>query len=194
MSSIVDQVVSNVDLALFHANMIRQFEALNPQASMDAILSRELTGSFQSWYFPHTANTVAAYYGGNENRKILYLGGVRTTGHGASLMDGYASALGLQVLMGMNTWIGRHMNTYLGYMSQAHSQATEFLDLVGYSAGGAVAECIAFRLRQLQDRRKSKCITFGAPRPGGPNVRDALTRFPIARESLDHLSPPMVAI
>jgi len=181
MSSIVDQVVGNVDLALFHANMIRQFEALDPQANMDAILSRELPNAFQSWFYPATVNTVAAYFGGDNTRKILYLNGVASTQHGSNLMDGYASALGLQVLQGMNTWIARHMNTYLGFMSPPHSQASEFLDLVGYSAGGAVAECIAYRLRQLGDVRKSKCITFGAPRPGGPQVRDALTRFPIAR-------------
>jgi len=181
MPSIVDQPVNDVALGLFHTSIMRQFESLNPKASMDAILSSVMEPPFQSWYYPHTPQSVAGYFAGNDQRKILYLDGVRTNAHGANLMDGYAGALGLQQLLGMNAWIARNMNLYLAMISPDHAQATEFLDLVGYSAGGAVAECMAFRLRQLNDNRKKKVITFGAPRPGGPQVRDALTRMPIAR-------------
>jgi len=181
MPSIVDQPVNDVALGLFHTSIMRQFESLNPKASMDAILSSVMQPPFQSWYYPHTPQNVAGYFAGNDQRKILYLDGVRTNSHGANLMDGYASALGLQHLQGMNTWIANHMTNYLAMMSPPHSQATEYLDLVGYSAGGAAAECIMYRLGQLQDRRKKKCVTFGAPRPGGALVRDALARSAIAR-------------
>jgi len=180
-TSIVDDVVGNVDLALFHANVMRQFEALDPKANMDFILSRVFPSGFQSYYYPHTRNTVAGYFAGDDRRKILYLDGVRTTEHGQLLMDGYASAFGLQILQGPNLWIANNFPRYLQMMSPPHAQATEYLDLVGYSAGGAVAECLAYRMIQLQDRRRKKIFTFGAPRPGGPLVRDALRQSAIAR-------------
>jgi pimeloyl-ACP methyl ester carboxylesterase len=178
---IVDQVVNNVELALFHARMLSLLRATFPQVSMDLVLRQELTNGFQSVYFPPTPGTVGVYYGGDNTRKIMYLDGVVTSVQAANLVAGYSAYLGLQVINSSNVWIRNNTDTYLGMMSGNHLQFPEYLDLVGYSAGGAVAECLAFRLRQLGNLQKKKVITFGAPRPGGPNVRDALQTVPVAR-------------
>lgn len=178
---IVDQVVNNVELAIFHASMIALLRSPQPQVVMDAILRQELTNGFQSVYFPPTANTVGVYYGGDNTRKIMYLDGVVTSAQAAALVGGYAQALGLQIITNMNTWIRDNASTYFAMMTGNHLQTPEYLDFVGYSAGGAIAECLAFELRRQGNLQRKKIITFGAPRPGGPGVRDGLRSLPVAR-------------
>jgi len=178
---VVDQVVNNVEVGLFHARMLTLLRSTFPQTAMDIALRGELTNGFQSAYFPPTGNTVGVYYGGDNNRKVMYLDGVTTSGQASSLVGGYSSLGGVRVINSMNTWIDANMNTYLDMMSGGHLQTPEYLDLVGYSAGGAVAECIAYRLRQLGNLQRKKVFTYGAPRPGGANIRDGLQTVPVIR-------------
>ena len=178
---IVDQVVNNVDVGLFHARMLTLLRSTFPQTSMDIILRQELTNGFQSVYFPPTANTLGVYYGGDNNRKIMYIDGVISNVQAGNLVAGYAPAFGLQVVTNMNRWIQDSKATYLGMMSGAHLQVPEYLDFVGYSAGGAVAECLAWELRRVGNTQKKKVFTYGAPRPGGPGIRDGLRTLPVIR-------------
>lgn len=178
---LVDQLVTNVDLGLFHARMITLLRSTFPQQAMDTVLRQELTNGFQSVYFPPTPNTVGAYYGGDNVRKILYLDGITSSEHAVRLVAGYATAGGFMINNGSNAWIRSNLPTYLSYMSQGHSQAPEYLDLVGYSAGGAVAECIAANLGFAQSVLKRKVFTYGSPRPGGAEIRDALQSTAIVR-------------
>lgn len=178
---IVDQVVNNVELGLFHARMVSLLRATFPQVSMDSVLRQELTNGFQSVYFPPTANTVGVYYGGDNTRKIMYLDGVSTLSQAEGLIGGYSAAFGLQVITTLNTWIRDNLDSYLAMMTGNHLQTPEYLELVGYSGGGAIAEGMAWRLRQQQTTLKIKVVTFGAPRPGAASVRDGLSRMPIAR-------------
>lgn len=178
---IVDQVVNNVDLALFHANMIRQMRALNPQANMDALLSTELPNGFVSHYYPPDATHVGVYVGGNRQRQIAYFDGIHSASIGAQLMGGYSRAGGLIVINGPNTWIESNLPYYLDKVGPGRQGPSEHLDLVGYSCGGAVATCLAWRLKLNASVQKTKLVTFGAPRPGGPDVRDTLSMFPVAR-------------
>jgi len=178
---IVDQLVNNVDVGLFHARMLTLLRSTFPQSAMDSILRNELTNGFQSVYYPPTNNTVGVYFGGDNVRKIMYLDGVVNNAQATALVGGYAAFLGLQVIQSSNTWIRDNMNAYLDMMSGGHLQTTEYVDFVGFSAGGAIAECIAFNLHLARDTRKRKVFTYGAPRPGGPNVRDTLATTAIAR-------------
>lgn len=178
---IVDQLVTNVDLGLFHARMITLLRSTFPQQAMDSVLRQELTNGFQSVYFPPTPNTVGVYYGGDNTRKIMYLDGITSSQHAVRLVDGYAIRGGLVINNASNGWIRDNMLTYLGMMGQGHSQTPEYLDLVGYSAGGAVAECIAANLGFAQSLLKRKVFTFGAPRPGGREIRDVLLSASIVR-------------
>jgi len=177
----LDQPVNNVDLGLFHARMLTLLRSTFPQTAMDIILRDQMTNGFQSVYFPPTASTVGVYYGGDNTRKIMYLDGVTSLQHATSLIDGYSAALGLQVIRGPQTWIQANLGSYLGMMSGNHLQFPEYLDLVGYSAGGAIAQCMAYELRRLNNTQKKKIFTYGAPRPGGPFVRDALSQMPMVR-------------
>jgi len=178
---LVDQVVNNVELGLFHARMLTLLRSTFPQTAMDLILRNELTNGFQSRYFPPTSNTVGVYYGGDNNRKIMYLDGVVTSIQAVNLIGGYQKFGGLQIINSGNTWIAENYNTYISMTEGGHLQTPTYLDLVGYSAGGAVAECLAFELRRRGNTQRKKVFTYGAPRPGGPNVRDGLSQTAIVR-------------
>jgi hypothetical protein len=178
---IVDQLVNNVDVGLFHARMLTLLRSTFPQSAMDQVLRQELTNGFQSVYFPPTNNTVGVYYGGDNGRKIMYLDGVVNTAQSAGLVAGYSAYLGLQVINSSNTWIRSNLNTYFDMMNGNHLQTPEYFDMVGYSAGGAVAECMAFNLAIQRSVLKRKVFTYGAPRPGGANVRDVLATTPVVR-------------
>jgi hypothetical protein len=73
-----------------------------------------------------------------------------------------------------------------------HLNVTEYLDYVGYSAGGAVATAMMFEEALRQSVVKRKLVTFGAPRPGGPAVRDALATAAIRRYMNDDDPIPLV--
>jgi len=178
---IVDQVVNNVEVGLFYARMVSLLRNPNPQGSIDPFLRQELVNGFQSVYYPPTGLTVGAYYGGDNNRKVLLLDGALTTVQAANLISGYAAYLGLQVINGDNLWFRENMNAYLAMMQGGHLQVPEYLDIVGYSAGGAAATCIAWKLKMLGSLLKLRVFSYGAPRPGGPYIRDRLERTPIAR-------------
>jgi hypothetical protein len=66
-------------------------------------------------------------------------------------------------------------------MAGNHLQTPEFVDLVGYSAGGAIAECMAFNMSNQQSILKRKVFTYGAPRPGAKAVRDTIALTPVIR-------------
>jgi len=178
---LVDQVVNNVELGLFHARMLTLLRSTFPQTAMDLILRNELTNGFQSRYFPPTSNTVGCYYGGDNNRKIMYLDGVTSTVQAVNLIGGYQKFGGLQIINSGNVWIADNYNAYIAMTEGGHLQTPVYLDLVGYSAGGAVAECLAFELRRRGNTQRKKVFTYGAPRPGGPNVRDGLSQTAIVR-------------
>jgi len=178
---IVDQVVNNVELGLFHARMLTLLRSTFPQTAMDIVLRQELTNGFQSVYVAPTAGNVGFYFGGDNTRKIMYLDGVVTNLQSTNLIGGYQKFLGLQIINSANIWIQTNFATYLDAMSAGHMQVTEYVDFVGYSAGGAVAECLAWELRRLGNVQKKKVFSYGAPRPGGPNVRDGLQTIPVVR-------------
>jgi hypothetical protein len=178
---IVDQVAGNIDLALFHARMVSLLQSTFPQTAMDLILRQELRDGFQSVYFPPTASTVAVYYGGDNQRKIMYLGGATSLVLANDLIAGYASALGLRIIQGPNAWISANLPQYLAMMNGNHLQTPTYLDFCGYSAGGAIAESLAYFMRSRGNLQRKKVFTFGAPRPGGPWVRDGLQTVPVAR-------------
>jgi len=177
----LDQVVGNVDLGLFHARMLTLMRSTFPQVAMDLILREQLRDGFQSRYYPPTGATVGVYYGGDNNRKVMYFDGVVTNTQAVNLISGYDKFFGLQVIRGPQVWISENLNTYLAMMEGGHLQTPTYLDLVGYSAGGAVAQCVAFELQRRRNTQRKKIFTYGGPRPGGPFVRDALSRTPVIR-------------
>jgi len=178
---IVDKLVNDLSVGLFHARMLTLLRSTFPQQALDFVLRQELTNGFQSVYFPPTTNTVGVYYGGDNTRKIMYLDGVATNQHATSLVGGYSATLGLQIINSANTWIQANLPFYLGVMTGGHLQDPEYIDFVGHSAGGAIAEVIAWDMRRRGDLHKKKIFTYGAPRPGGPNVRDGLSSVPLIR-------------
>lgn len=184
--------VGNVELALFHARCLMQLRSLNPQANIDAILKTELTNGFQSTYYPPTVNTVGMYFGGDNGRKICYLDGVVSIAQANNLMGGYLPLGGLQINPNDNLWIQANILTYKQQMAAGHLGLTEYVDYVGYSAGGAVATALMFEESLNQSIVKRKLFTFGAPRAGGSAVRDALATAPIRRYMNDDDPIPLI--
>jgi hypothetical protein len=178
---ITDQVVNNVELALFHANMIAQFKSVNPKSNMDSILNADLQTGFSSFYAPAEGEHLAVYYGGNAVRKIMYIDGLANGLQGNALIAGYGPQNGLQFVQGPNLWARRNVPYYQSIISSGRIQNTEFLDFVGYSAGGVQATVICDYLRTVGNVQKKKLFTFGSPRAGTGVMRDRLSRFPIAR-------------
>jgi len=181
MPSVVDQVVNDVSKGLFNARMLTLLRSTFPQTAMDLILQNELTNGFQSVFYPPSSATVGVYYGGDNNRKIMYLDGITTNQQAVNLVNGYASILGLRAILGPQAWIAENLPTYLAMMTGNHLQQPTYLDLVGYSAGGAVAQSLAYELRRRNTTMRIQVFTYGSPRPGGPLLRDSSTRMPTVR-------------
>jgi len=177
----LDSVVNNVDLGLFHARMMTLMRSTFPQTAIDLILRPLLPNGFQSRYLAPTADNVGVYYGGDNNRKIMYLDGVVNSQQAFGLVGGYSKFLGLQILTTLNAWVRDRLPIYYGVMSGGHMQAPEYIDFVGYSAGGVVAQSLAWDQRRLQSVAKTKVITYGGPRVGAAAVRDQSTRIATAR-------------
>jgi len=187
-----DLPATNVTLALQHASLLRQFRSLDPQGNIDAILRTELGQRFASSYLPPTANGVAAYFGGNNVRKILYIDGVDRVSQAQQLIAGYGEGEGLTSFAPLNPWIRDNATNILNWMSSVHQETPEYLDVVGYSAGGAIAIDIRKRFADMQATWRTKTITFGAPRTGDRRYRNALSRATIVRWFTDADPVPLL--
>jgi len=187
-----DLQATNVTLALQHASLLRQFRSLSPQANIDQVLRLEMRDRFASAYLPPTANGVAAYYGGNNVRKILYIDGVDRMSQAQGLISGYGEGESLTSFAPLNPWIADNAANILAWMSTSHQEMPEYLDVVGYSAGGAIAIDIRKRFSDMQALWRTKTITFGAPRTGDRRYRAALSRATIVRWFTDADPVPLL--
>jgi hypothetical protein len=178
---IVDQPVSNPNMALFHATQIAKLRSLGPQANIDSALMADLPNNFSSVFFPPSGQMVAMYIGGDNSRKVVYLDGITTLGQAAALVDGYWTAFMLPGSPPLNAWFQSLLPTIMGRIALATVFTPEYLDVVGYSAGGALATAVMYQLKRQQTTMKMKLITFGSPRPGGRIVRDTIASSPVAR-------------
>ena len=190
----LDQQVSNVQQSLFHASVMRQMRSLDPKANIDALLRSELGSVFASIYRPPTANRLGFYFGGSPVRRVLYVDGVTSVEQASMLIDGYGNRLGVPTVVGTNIWVYDNANYISQQIAASHTLDSEWLDCVGYSAGGAVATAFRSFLADTNSVSKSKLITFGAPRAGQNQMRDSLSRAAIARWMVNNDPIPLIPL
>jgi len=178
---LLDEAPNNVDLALFYVSCLQKLRVMNPKQEIDALLKTYLTGPFASSFFPQTDTMPGWYVGGTIQRQIVFIDGVRTLPMTTAFFNGYLPPLLLQFVGETQLWASQARDVILTQLSAAHVFASEWMDFVGYSAGGTIATLLKEYLVNNQAVQKSKVATFGSPRPGGAVTRDTLSRSPIAR-------------
>jgi len=183
---------NNVELALFHVGNLRQMRSAGPKFNIDARLQPLLRDGFNSNYYPPTADFPGWYWGGNNSRQVVYFDGVTTVGQSAGLMAGYSAGPDPVTPVQRNTWLNNWTNYVITLRSQGHAQDPEYLDLVGYSAGGAVAVWFADWLVRRRSLMRRKVITFGGPRSGTPLMRERLSRSTVTRWMTDADPIPLI--
>jgi len=189
---ILDEPVSNVPLAAFHARRLAGLFGLGAQSNLDAVLRPLLTNGFASSFFPATGNAPTVYVGGNGQRKIIYLGGIPGSAAALSFILSYNNAAGGGTARVFNSWVRNAANIVFGYLTNAHFQESEYLDFVGYSVGGAVATEMVRLLVNAQSVTKRKLFTFGAPRSHNQDDRGTLGSTAIARYMVDADPIPLI--
>ncbi len=189
---LLDNVVNDIDLGVFHAQMLSLLKSTFPQTAMDLVMREQFPDSFQSAFYPANGDYVSCYLGGSNQRKIMYLGGMETARQASLLIDGYAASLGVVQIPGPNIFLRNTLPYYVDKFAQGHFQDPEYIDIVGYSLGGALAIAMTYEMTLGNDRHKKKTFTYGAPRSGGAQIRDVLARSPIVRYMAEQDPIPLI--
>jgi len=192
MPSILDEPSNNVRLALLHCQNLRQLRSLSPKGNIDAILEPLLRDGFTSSYDAGNLVNLAWYIGGNRERKVVYIDGCRTNSQAVELISNYSDARGGTAFTVQNQYLIDQAARILASYTSGHWQEPGYLDFVGYSAGGAVAQILMWRYIQLQSTVRRKLITFGAPRAQPTRQRDELARSSVTRWMVDADPIPLV--
>jgi len=127
---------ANAELALFHVRRLQSLRALDPKEQIDLVLKTLLPEPFQSFYIPPTSKYVGMYVGGNNQRKIVYLDGVNSATQANQLIDGYNDSAQFGGFNPQNKWFLESAQYAFEQMGVNHLAVSEYMDLVGYSAGG----------------------------------------------------------
>jgi hypothetical protein len=192
--AILEGQVNNPELAWFYTRLLMQLRGPSPEPNINAAIEGDLPARSSSLFYPGNDTDLAFYYGGDNARKILLIDGVRTSTQANLLIDGYSASLPVQVLVGNNRYLQEQAQRIVGRVLETELLSREYIDLVGYSAGGAVALGIAQRLQTFEFRPKMKISSFGAPRMGQPLLRSAMSSLPIARWMTDADPIPLIPL
>jgi hypothetical protein len=188
---VADQTFS-IELANFHASVLRQFRSLNPNMNMSSVMRPWFSESFTVFNQASTPNRLGWAIGGDQTRKIIYIDGCEFPSHASNLVNGYDTPAGVGGLSGFNTWLRDNAEGILLHTEGPTVFQPEYLDVVGYSAGGAVGHHIVRILKQRNSLKKLRIITFGAPR--AMNATDLATQanVPTTRWMNDNDPIPLV--
>lgn len=191
---LLDEPVANRTLARFHCRQLAQMRGASPRFSIEAAVSA-ISGAFtQAVQYIPTADQLDAIFVTTGNHTICYIDGVKTERHASLLLDGYGGTLFQLEAPARNSWMITMMEQWKTNGNFASLQEREYLTLVGYSAGGAFAQQLAYELHRTQSTVKGKVFTYGSPRFGQGATRDALSRYPTARWMVDADPIPLVPL
>jgi hypothetical protein len=182
---LLDEAVNNLPMALFHATRLRELRALDPPASLNAVLQPLFGEGYQSQWEPANALRPALFIAGNNSRKVVWIDGATTAAQATALIDGYGGGTSFGAFNGKNQYLHDQADWILNRYETSALVKSEHLDFVGYSLGGAIAVLLKWKLVQSQSNYKSKVVTFGAPRSGNTQVISLLANSPIARYMTD---------
>lgn len=192
MATILDEGALNVPLAAFHVRSLACLRLADPKAAIDLLLQPLLPGPYLSVFRPATALRPGFFYGGNQQRKVVYFDGCTTASQAVSLVNGYDNVSVAGAFSGRNGYLDACAQDAFTHMSAAGIGDPEHLDLVGYSLGGAIATVMMERLSVIQSVLKRKLITFGSPRALCTNPGTALATAQIGRWMADADPIPLI--
>jgi len=191
---VLEAQVTNPELAWLYTRMLAQLRGPSPEANINAMIEAEFPQRSSSLYFAGSNEDLAFYYGGTNQRKILLIDGVRNSTQANNLFNGYANFTGIPIVVGNNMWMQRQAELIVGRINEMEMLSREYIDIAGYSGGGAVALPIAQRLRSFEFHPKLKVSSFGAPRTGQPTLRSLMSSVPIARWMTDSDPIPLLPL
>lgn len=189
---ILDQLASNVELAAFHCHRLMAMRSLNPAANIGMVLGPILSPGYVAHYLQPLPSRLGIYVGGNNYRVVIYCDGVQTSEQASALIDGYDNSdqgLGANPY---NAWLRTQANDFYLQWATLFPVQPEYLDFVGYSAGGALATYLLRRFMGSGLNLKFKTITFGAPRAVNASARAAMSGQGICRWMTDGDPIPLI--
>jgi len=191
---ILDAQVTNPEMAWLYVRMLQQLRGSAPLQNITGMIQADLIAQNHSFFYPGTTENLSFYYGGDNSRRILLIDGVRNSTQALRVIEGYSAALPFQIVVGNNRYIQEQAQIIVGMITEMEFLRREYIDLVGYSAGGAVALAIAQRLRTFEFHPRMKVSTFGSPRTGQPLLRSDMSRVAVARWMTDADPIPLVPL
>lgn len=178
---VLEHPPNNPGTALFYVNLLRQLRGPDPLTNISSAIGADQGEVRFHDYRPNTEQRLGYYWGGDENRQLLIIDGVRSQQQASNLMDGYAPSLGLMAVQSNNAWVNDQATRIADQVQMSNFRLSANLDIIGYSAGGAVATAMAAGFQHQPNFPIVRLATFGAPRTGKENIRDGMTTVDLAR-------------
>jgi len=189
---ILDEVANHVGMGAFHARQLAQMRSLSPGATIGAVLGSILSPGYVGHFIAPTPARLGIYVGGNTYRVVAYIDGIRSSEQARNLIDGYDNSDGGLGTSPYNAWLRSQAAEFLLFWQRTFTTPPEYLDFVGYSAGGALGTYLLHRFKQLGSPPKMKLVTFGAPRATNISVRAFLGGSAICRWMTDADPIPLI--
>ncbi len=180
---LIGNVTGNIPLGAFHARNLQSLRGADPQKAIDEALSIDMGTLVRGNFYPQTGNNLAFYHGGTTQRKIVYIDGVQTQDQALQILTDY-STISPTSMVGtapVPLFFFSQSSRIVDSLLATHDPAPEYVDVCGYSAGGATALAMAGWLRQRISQPKLQFFTYGAPRTAGTVLKNALGRTPVIR-------------
>jgi hypothetical protein len=177
----LDDPVNNVDLAYFHAGQLQQMRSLAPFNNIKSALEAQFGQPITAQLVVTNPIYPAYFIGGTPSRKIIYIDGVTFAAQATNIMDGYNNGGGPTNTNGFNPYFQNRAQQIVTTLTTTTLAQAEFVDVVGYSAGGAIACHVVDRLRTMGSLYKMRIMTFGSPRAGDEVFAARLARVAIGR-------------
>lgn len=178
---VLEHYSTNPALGLFNVNLLRQLRGPNPLDNIEAQIAADIGPVAFKRYYENNEQRLAFWWGGNFRRQVLLIDGVRSQHQANALLEGYAPSLGLMAVQEINNYCRLQARAIGDQIGLNNFRLSEHLDVVGYSAGGAVGMALVGELIRIENFPTLKLSTFGAPRTGKTYLRDALSNLDMCR-------------
>jgi len=189
---ILDEVANHVGMGEFHARQLAQMRSMSPSATLGSVLGGLLSPGYVGFYIGPTPNRLGVYVGGNNYRVVAYIDGIQSSEQAQNFINGYDNSDGGLGTSPYNAWLRSQAADFLLFYQRSFPTPPEYLDFVGYSAGGALGTYMLHRFKQLGNPPKMKLVTFGAPRATNVSVRAFLGGSAMCRWMTDADPVPLI--
>jgi pimeloyl-ACP methyl ester carboxylesterase len=124
-------------------------------------------------FFGSTAASTRSLFVTWDTGKMILFAGTAGTENVYNIVDGWARPLTFFGQGGSAGFENAVAEAYENMGVEWFQDALPYY-LAGHSYGGAVAQCLAARLRISPNYREVRCFSYGSPRPGGEGLQNRL--------------------